>query len=76
MTLNKHQLDGDGGFSQRTMAVEKFEAKLKSAGYSFLGSGQAKGGRHKIWWTHSSYRRIEAIYSDDKTTVITAYHPG
>lgn len=47
---------------------------MATAGYQIIGTGSAKGGRHKIWWGHKSYRRVESIYNPDKTVVITAYH--
>lgn len=48
---------------------------MQRAGYTMSGSAPTKGGRYKIWWIHNKHRRVESIYSPDKTVVITAYHP-
>jgi hypothetical protein len=74
MTLDKHQIDGLSEFSSKTLPAAEFEVRLSSAGYSQAGSAPAQGGRVKVWWIHSEYRRVESIYSNDKQTVITAYH--
>ena len=74
MTLDKHKLDGINSFTKKILPAARFDSLLKGAGYIYSGSAPAKGGRVKIWWTHSVYRRVEAIYSKDKKTVITAYH--
>jgi hypothetical protein len=74
MTLEKHQLDGIPGFEYRTISVIAFEQRMKAAGYEIIGSGSGTQNRIKIWWTHKQYRRVEAIYSPDKKTVITAYN--
>jgi hypothetical protein len=44
------------------------------AGYSISGSAPAQGQRYKVWWIHEDFRKVESIYSDDKSIVITAYH--
>jgi hypothetical protein len=75
MTLDKHCIDGVGGFSRKVMPASDFESQMKNAGYSIAGTVPAQGGRIKVWWMHSQHRRVEAIYSPDKFTVITAYHP-
>ena len=74
MTLDKHKLDGINRIQARTLPASEFEQLLVSAGYSKIGTAPAKGNRIKSWWTHSTYRRLEAIYSPDSTIVITAYH--
>lgn len=74
MTLEKHRLDGIPRITRRTLPTSEFEAMLKGAGYTYLGSAPAQGNRHKAWWTHDTYRRVEAIYSPDRQIVITAYH--
>jgi hypothetical protein len=74
MTLDKHQIDGLSEFSSKTLPAEEFEVRLGEAGYSKVGSAPAQGGRVKVWWTHREYQRVESIYSNDKQTVITAYH--
>jgi hypothetical protein len=76
MTLDKHQIDGLPGFKQKTMPANEFENLMGEAGYEKVGSGQGQAGRIKIWWSHKTYRFVESIYSSDKNTVITAYHPG
>jgi hypothetical protein len=48
---------------------------MKDAGYSQSGSAPGKIGRVKVWWNHATYPLVESIYSSDKKTVITAYHP-
>jgi hypothetical protein len=74
MTLDKHQIDGLPSFTSKTLPSSEFEAQMRGAGYEIAGTGQAQGGRIKVWWSHSSYRFVESIYSRDKATVITAYH--
>jgi hypothetical protein len=74
MTLDKHKLDGVAQITAKTLPVEKFEALLSNGGYQKAGSASARGNRIKIWWTHTQYRRIEAIYSPDSKVAITAYH--
>ncbi|MBE5228324.1 MAG: hypothetical protein DWQ53_09085 [Microcystis flos-aquae DF17] len=75
MTLDKHQIDGLSPISSKTMPAEVFEQLMFNAGYAVVGSAPAKGNRIKVWWNHSSFRRVEAIYSADRSLVITAYHP-
>jgi hypothetical protein len=74
MTLDKHQIDGIGGFNSKILPANQFEESLSSAGYTITGSAPAKGGRVKVWWTHETFDNVESIYSEDKSTVITAYH--
>lgn len=74
MTLDKHQIDGIGGFSSKFLPANQFEDSLAQAGYSIVGSAPAKGGRVKVWWTHETFNNVESIYSEDKAIVITAYH--
>jgi hypothetical protein len=74
MTLDKHQLDGVGGFSVKVLPASQFDRLMMSAGYSISGSAPAQGGRVKVWWIHSTFRTVESIYSEDKGIVITAYH--
>jgi hypothetical protein len=74
MTLDKHQIDGIGGFSEKVLPANPFEDLMINAGYLQIGSAPAQGGRIKVWWSHSTFRNVESIYSGDKTTVITAYH--
>jgi hypothetical protein len=49
MTLDKHQIDGIGGFSSKILPANQFEESLSSAGYTITGSVPAKGGRIKVW---------------------------
>jgi|GEM_PF-781146 len=75
MTLNRHTIDGlSEQFKTRTINSNAFETSMNNAGYLESGSAPAQGGRVKVWWSHSIYRRVESIYSPDKQTVITAYH--
>jgi hypothetical protein len=74
MTLDKHQIDGIGGFSEKVLPASQFEALMIDAGYSQIGSAPAQGGRLNFWWSHTSFRNVESIHSGDKSTVITAYH--
>jgi hypothetical protein len=74
MTLDKHQLDGIGGFSEKTLPADRFEELMINSGYSQIGAAPAKGDRVKIWWTHETFRNVETIYNSDKSLVITAYH--
>jgi hypothetical protein len=74
MTLDKHQLDGIGGFSEKVLPAAQFEELMMNAGYSISGTAPAQGGRIKVWWIHLTFRTVESIYSEDKSIVITAYH--
>jgi len=74
MTLNKHKLDGIPQIAAKTLPSQEFDGLLGDAGYTKIGSASAKGNRIKIWWSHSAFRRIEAIYSPDGAIAITAYH--
>ncbi len=74
MTLDKHQLDGIGGFSEKVLPADQFEELMMNAGYSISGTAPAQGGRIKVWWIHLTFRTGESIYSEDKSIVITAYH--
>jgi hypothetical protein len=74
MTLDKHQIDGIGGFSEKVLPASQFDVMMTNAGYSQIGSAPAQGGRLKYWWSHATFRNVESIYSKDKATVITAYH--
>jgi hypothetical protein len=74
MTLDKHQLDGIGGFSEKVLPANQFEELMTNAGYSISGSAPAQGGRVKVWWIHLTFSSVESIYSNDKSIVITAYH--
>jgi len=75
MTLNKHKLDGFDPFYRPTISATVFEQRMKNAGYQVSGSAPAQGRRVKVWWIHQDFRLVESIYSPDKNTVITAYHP-
>jgi hypothetical protein len=48
MTLDKHQIDGLPGFTQKTMPANEFEKLMGEAGYEKAGSGQGQAGRVKI----------------------------
>jgi hypothetical protein len=74
MTLDKHQLDGIGGFSEKVLPTTQFEQLMTNAGYSISGTAPAQGGRNKVWWIHLTFRTVESIYNQDKSIVITAYH--
>jgi hypothetical protein len=74
MTLDKHLIEGVGGFSAKVLPASEFGQIMMDAGYSISASAPAKGGRLKFWWVHPNFRQVESIYSGDKTTVITAYH--
>ncbi|CBN57015.1 MULTISPECIES: hypothetical protein [Kamptonema] len=74
MTLDKHKLDGIPQITVKTLLSTEFELILLTAGYAKIGTAPAQGNRLKVWWTHSTFRRIEAIYSPDGTVAITAYH--
>jgi hypothetical protein len=60
-----------GDFSIRILGTEPDDTE---AGYTIMGSAPAKGGRVKVWWSHEIFSNVESIYSEDKSTVITAYH--
>ena len=74
MTLDKHQIDGIGGFCEKVLPANQFEELMTNAGYSISGSAPAQGGRFKVWWGHPTFRSVESIYSNDRNTTITAYH--
>ncbi len=74
MTLDKHKLDGITQITAKTLPYTEFELLLLTAGYGKIGTAAAQGNRLKVWWTHSTFRRIEAIYSADGIVAITAYH--
>jgi hypothetical protein len=74
MTLDQHQLDGIPQITVKTLPSTEFESLLMRAGYIKIGTAPAQGDRLKVWWNHSTFRRIEAIYSPDGTVAITAYH--
>ena len=74
MTLDKHTIDGVEPFQSRTCSVARFEERLTAVGYVVCGSASTWKGRFKVWWIHQEYQRVEAIYSPDYQTVITAYH--
>ena len=74
MTLDKHQIDGIGGFAQKVLPASQSESIMIDAGYLQIGSAPAQGRRLKFWWSHASFRTVESIYSTDKSTVITAVY--
>lgn len=74
MTLDRHKLDGIPQITVKTLPTTEFEELLLEAGYSKIGIAPARGNRLKVWWTHSTFRRIEAIYSPDGAVAVTAYH--
>ena len=74
MTLDKHELDGIPKFTVKTLPVSEFEAILFEVGYIKVGTAPARGNRLKVWWSHQKFRRVEAIYSPEGDTAITAYH--
>ncbi|MEG3977554.1 MAG: hypothetical protein WBA89_01075 [Microcoleus sp.] len=74
MTLDKHKLEGITQITAKTLPSTEFELLLLTAGYGKIGTAPAQGNRLKVWWTHSTFRRIEAIYSADGIVAITAYH--
>ncbi len=74
MTLDKHQFDGIGKITAKTLPTLTFEQLLLDTGYTKIGTAPAQGNRIKTWWTHPTYRRLEVIYSPDTKIVITAYH--
>lgn len=63
MTLDKHKLDGVPQITAKILPASEFEILLANAGYTKIGTAPAKGSRIKTWWSHLTFRRIEAIYS-------------
>jgi len=53
-------------------AASDFEQLIRDAGYK--NRLLQPGNRVKVWWSHPTFSRVEAIYSPDLTLVITAYH--
>lgn len=74
MTLDKHRLDGIPQISAKTLPKSEFEILLIEAGYIKIGTAPAQGNRIKAWWSHSTFKRVEVIYSPDEAIAITAYH--
>ena len=74
MTLDKHTLQGIPQISAKTLPTANFEQLMVDASYTRIGSAAAKGNRVKVWWSHPTFPRVEAIYSADMQVVITAYH--
>jgi hypothetical protein len=74
MTLDKHKLEGIAQITAKTLPSTEFELLLLTAGYGKIGTAPAQGNRLKVWWTHPTFRRIEAIYSADGIVAITVYH--
>jgi hypothetical protein len=74
MTLEKHQIQGIPQFKCKVVDSSQFEEMMQKAGYLMVGSAPAQGNRIKVWWTHTEYQRVESIYTQDRTKVITAYH--
>ena len=72
MTLDKHQIDGIGGFNEKVLPATRFEELMTNAGYSQIGFAPAQCGRFKLWWAHEIFNNVEFIYSQDESTVITA----
>ncbi len=74
MTLDKRKLDGIAQITSKILPTAEFDGLLLQAGYTKVGTAPAQGKRLKVWWSHGSFRRIEAIYSPDGKIAITAYH--
>ncbi|MEZ2233869.1 hypothetical protein [Microcoleus sp.] len=74
MTLDKHKLDGITQITAKTLPSTEFELLLLTVGYGKIGTAPAQGNRLKVLWNHSTFRRIEAIYSADGKVAISAYH--
>lgn len=74
MTLDKHKIDGVEQITSRILPADQFDNLLTQAGYTKIGTAPAPGNRIKSWWTHSTYARVEAIYTPDGAIAITAYH--
>ncbi|GFE71267.1 hypothetical protein [Chroococcus sp. FPU101] len=70
MTLDKHRLDGISQISAKTLPTSVFETLLMEAGYSKIGTAPAQGNRIKAWWSHSTSKRVEVIYSPDRAIAI------
>ena len=74
MTLDKHLIDGIPPITTKVLPASDFDTLLIQAGYSKIGTAPAQGNRIKAWWSHLIHPRVEAIYSLDGATAITAYH--
>lgn len=75
MTLDKHQIDGIGKITSKTLPTHKFEEIMQLAGYRRISSQPAEGDRIKVDWYHYKWAKVEAIYTPDQKVAITAYHP-
>ena len=76
MTLGKHEISGLTLNQIKPLPASIFEKLMIGAGYFKTNSAPAKGGRHFLYFEHSTYERVEAVYSPNKKMVITAYHPS
>lgn len=75
MTLDKHVIRNVAPFRVKILPANRFESIMNQAGYLKTNSAPAYQGRYYVYFEHTIYGRVEAIYSPDKQTVITAYHP-
>jgi len=74
VTLGQHLIRGVTLPKVKPLSSQYFESLMVNAGYMISGSAAAQGNRLKIWVTHASSPRVEAIYSGDRKVTITAYH--
>jgi hypothetical protein len=74
MTLDRHKIEGVPQITVKVLPAAAFDERLTQAGYAKIGTAPAQGNRVKCWWTHSTYPRVESIYSPDGSVAITAYH--
>jgi hypothetical protein len=76
MVLSSHFLDGIGKFKQDTLPADIFEEELDYCGYKFVAERPVDyKGRYLYLYQHEEHRDIHAIYSKDRSVVITAFHP-
>lgn len=75
MTLGKHEIKGITLNQIKPIPASAFEKLMVEAGYFKFGSAPTFQGRWFVYFEHSAFGRVEAVYSPDKKIVITAYHP-
>jgi hypothetical protein len=73
VTLGKHVISGLTLNQIRPLPASVFERLMTEAGYFRTNSAPTFRGRYFIYFEHSTFDRVEAVYSHDKKMVITAY---
>ncbi len=75
MTLGKHKIKGITLKGVKALPASIFEQMMVDAQYRKTYITTASGDRWFVYFEHSVFGKVEAVYSRDKKIVITAYHP-